>query len=127
VIVSGDFNDVAWSQTTDLFVQLSGLLDPRRGRGIFSTFHAQWPLFRFPLDHVFHSNHFKLVDLQCLDNAGSDHFPVCVELHFERRAPREQPEPEPSAADVQEAREKVQRAASGGEDSDGADGSVQSG
>lgn len=112
VIVSGDFNDVAWSQTTDLFVQLSGLLDPRRGRGIFNTFHAQWPLFRFPLDHVFHSNHFKLVGLECLDNAGSDHFPVCVELHYERRAPQEQPQPEPSAADMQEAREKVQRAAS---------------
>jgi endonuclease/exonuclease/phosphatase (EEP) superfamily protein YafD len=109
VIVSGDFNDVAWSQTTDLFVQISGLPDPRRGRGIFNTFHAQWPLFRFPLDHVFHSNHFKLVDLDCLDSAGSDHFPVCVELHYERRAPQEQPEP---SAAVQEAQENVQRAAS---------------
>lgn len=112
VIVSGDFNDVAWSQTTDFFIQLSGLLDPRRGRGIFNTFHAQWPLFRFPLDHVFHSNHFKLVKLECLDHAGSDHFPMCVELHYECRAAEEQPDPEPSAADVQEAREKVQRAVS---------------
>lgn len=110
VIVAGDFNDVAWSHTTDLFVQLSGLLDPRQGRGIFNTFHAKWPVFRFPLDHVFHSNHFKLVDIGLLDNAGSDHFPVCVELQYDWSAPEEQPEPEPSAEDVQEAEEKVQRA-----------------
>jgi endonuclease/exonuclease/phosphatase (EEP) superfamily protein YafD len=109
-IVAGDFNDVAWSHTTDLFIQLSGLLDPRRGRGIFNTFHAHWPLFRFPLDHVFHSNHFKLVDLRRLDEVGSDHFPVCVELQYERRAPEEQPEPEPSSKDVREAVEKVKRA-----------------
>jgi endonuclease/exonuclease/phosphatase (EEP) superfamily protein YafD len=108
--VAGDFNDVAWSHTTDLFIQLSGLLDPRRGRGIFNTFHAHWPLFRFPLDHVFHSNHFKLVDLRRLDEVGSDHFPVCVELQYERRAPEEQPEPEPSSKDVREAVEKVKRA-----------------
>ncbi|PEN14265.1 endonuclease [Longibacter salinarum] len=110
-VVAGDFNDVAWSHTTDLFIQLSGLLDPRKGRGIFNTFHAEYPIFRFPLDHIFHSNHFKLVNLQLLDYVGSDHFPVCTELHYEWRAPEDQPEPEPSSDDVEEAQEKVERAA----------------
>jgi endonuclease/exonuclease/phosphatase (EEP) superfamily protein YafD len=110
-IIAGDFNDVAWSHTTDLFMQLSGLLDPREGRGLYNSFHAEHPLFRFPLDHVFHSNHFKLVDMELLDYVGSDHFPVLIELSYEPTASIEQPEPEASHEEEQEADQKVEKAA----------------
>lgn len=80
VMVAGDLNDVAWSRSTHRFRRISDLLDPRIGRGMFNSFHARWPLIRWPLDHFFHSSHFSLVTMKRLPKWGSDHFPILVEL-----------------------------------------------
>jgi endonuclease/exonuclease/phosphatase (EEP) superfamily protein YafD len=106
-IVAGDLNDVAWSATTQLFLRLSGLLDPRMGRGFYSTYNARNPLIRWPLDHLFHSNHFRLVELRRCKDIGSDHFPVLVELSYEPEAPAEQPESRTESGDHEQAGERL--------------------
>ncbi|GGM95649.1 endonuclease [Dyadobacter beijingensis] len=106
-IVVGDLNDVAWSYTTDLFTKISGLLDPRLGRGFYNTFHAGIPVLRFPLDHVFCSTDFKLVELARLENFSSDHFPILLTLQYEPAASAEQEEPEAEPEDIELANEKI--------------------
>lgn len=112
-IVAGDLNDVAWSRTNHLFQKLSGLFDPRVGRGFFSTFNAKWPLLRFPLDHVFCSKHFRVLAFKVLRDCGSDHFPVYARLSLEASgAEVQREEPRPSPEDQAEAREKIAAAKS---------------
>ena len=109
-VVLGDLNDVAWSRTNYLFQDISGLLDPRIGRGFYNTFHADLPFIRFPLDHFFHSNHFRLVDFRRLPRFGSDHFPVYIKLSYEMDARALQEELKPEPEEITEAIEKIDKA-----------------
>ena len=109
-IVAGDLNDVAWSYSTTLFQEISGLLDPRIGRGMFSTFHVKAPFFRFPLDHAFASKHFKLKSLKRLPSFGSDHFPIFIEFSLDSKAPFEHEPPKADHGDKEEAENKIEKA-----------------
>lgn len=106
-IVMGDLNDVAWSRTTRLFQRMSGLLDPRVGRHFVNTFHADYPLLRWSLDHIFHSTDFALVHMKRLPHVGSDHFPVYVVLQTGRVFEGVQEELEQTDADEQQAQETI--------------------
>ena len=106
-IVCGDLNDVAWSYTTRLFQKLSGLIDPRIGRGMYSTFHARYPFIRWPLDHIFFSPDFTLVALKRLAYFGSDHFPILAVINHAPGAQEIQHAPESDTGDTARAREKI--------------------
>lgn len=107
IIVTGDLNDVAWSTTTRLFRKISGLLDPRVGRGMFNTFHADHWYMRWPLDHLFHSKHFKLFKLERMPSIGSDHFPLLTTLVYDEPDNDEHLGLEADHEDKQEAEEKM--------------------
>lgn len=108
VIVAGDFNDVAWSHTTHLFQRIGGLLDPRVGRGFINTFDTGNHLMRYPLDHVFASKHFLLVELSRLPDIGSDHFPMLVILDYDPGDSMDE-EPKPDAGDKREAEDAIDK------------------
>lgn len=110
IIVTGDLNDVAWSHTTRLFLRISGLLDPRLGRAFCNTFNANYFLFRWPLDHLFHSRAFRYVSLERMPRTESDHFAVLVTLSYEPEVKHEQERPVSDHEDLQEAQQKVELA-----------------
>ena len=106
-IVMGDLNDVAWSHVTTLFRKVSGLLDPRRGRGFYSTYSARNWLMRFPLDYIFCSDHFGLVTMKRMPYNGSDHFAMSIHLQYDASLEDKQEAPHPDAGEEEEAKEKA--------------------
>lgn len=106
-IVMGDLNDVAWSYVTELFRKVSGLLDPRRGRGFYSTFSANHWWMRFPLDYIFCSSHFGLATMHRMPHNGSDHFAMFIHLQYQPELKAVQEEPEADAEEIADAAEKA--------------------
>lgn len=111
IIVAGDFNDVSWSYVTLLMRRISGLLDPRIGRGPINTIHTRYPFARCPIDHVLHSPHFTVQTLERGPDIGSDHFPLLARLQREPEALEVHERPYVDATMRQHAREEIGKAA----------------
>ncbi len=83
-LVVGDLNDIAWSATTKSFLEISKLKDPRIGRGLYNTFNANHWWMRFPVDHLFVSKEFKIVQIKRSKYLHSDHFGLISEFGLEK-------------------------------------------
>lgn len=82
LIVAGDFNSTPWQRNMKDFKQQTGL-NNNQLYNIIPTWPVWLPaIARVPIDHIFHSDKFgKYKYYKGLD-AGSDHFPVFVDLEL---------------------------------------------
>lgn len=107
VIVVGDFNDVAWSQTTTLFKNVGELLDVRVGRSLYNTFDATSFIMRWSLDQIFVSEEWRVHEIHAGEDVGSDHFPFYAKLYLQPELAEEQ-KPEPATEEqLKTAREQI--------------------
>lgn len=84
VVAMGDFNDVAWSWTSEQFKEYGEFKDPRVGRGLIPSFDATSWWMRFPIDHLYVTDGLGLISFSRLDPVGSDHFPMKAIIKVER-------------------------------------------
>jgi endonuclease/exonuclease/phosphatase (EEP) superfamily protein YafD len=96
LVAVGDFNDVAWSDTSQRFKHVGRYLDPRIGRGLFPSFPVGQPLFRCPIDQLYVTENVTMVEFGRGPDVGSDHFPLIASVRIDaelarrlNRAPRE--------------------------------------
>lgn len=111
VVATGDFNDVAWSDTSRTFKHVGQYLDPRIGRGFYSSFDADRWWLRFPIDQLYMTPDIAVVAIERLRDVGSDHFPMAATIRVDAGvAARLNTAPEPVSEDE---REIVSRAIDG--------------
>lgn len=89
IVTMGDFNDVAWSDTSQRFKHVGGYLDPRIGRGLYSSFNANHLLIRCPIDQIFVTPDVAMVSFGRGPHVGSDHFPMVATVRLQRNLARE--------------------------------------
>ncbi len=82
-LVAADLNVTPYTAVWRGFLEATGLVDPRRGRGLLTT----WPAFapdplRIPIDHVLHNHKFRTVSLRTGEWLGSDHLPLIAEVEL---------------------------------------------
>ena len=79
-VLVGDFNCAPWSPFLSDLMGRTGYRDSRQGFGYHATWHAKRFFFRVPIDHAFVSPEVYVHDRSVGQSAGSDHFPVTVEV-----------------------------------------------
>ena len=82
-ILVGDFNCVPWSPFLSDFLSRTGYRDSRQGFGYDGTWYANRLFLRIPIDHAFVSPQVKVHSRTVGQSAGSDHFPVILDVSVE--------------------------------------------
>ncbi|TBW29125.1 endonuclease/exonuclease/phosphatase family protein [Gramella sp. KN1008] len=107
VIVIGDFNDVPWSQTVGLFKNVGELLDLRVGRFFYNTFDAGSSIMRWPLDHIFVTEEFRVESIKTGPNVESDHFHYFAKLFLQPELAEEQKPDNATEEQLKKARKQI--------------------
>ena len=97
LVAMGDFNDVAWSDTSQRFKHVGQLpRSPHRARASISSFDANHMFFRCPIDQIYVTEDVAMVSFRRGPHVGSDHFPMLATVRVDaelaarlNRAPRE--------------------------------------
>lgn len=80
-IVAGDFNATPWSHTFRHLMAEGELRNSQRGFGLQPSFPATLPTaLRLPIDHLLYTDGLRVIDRRLGPPAGSDHYPVVVDL-----------------------------------------------
>lgn len=82
IFLVGDLNTSPWSPVFKDLRQQSGLKNSMQGFGIQPTWPSFIPPLWTPLDHLLHSENFKVLDRKTGPHIGSDHYPVEVTLQL---------------------------------------------
>jgi len=80
VIVSGDFNDTAYSYTYHTIKEQLSDCFQEKGKGISTTYSGDFPSFR--IDFILHDTHFSCLNYRRIKKQYSDHFPVFSVFKF---------------------------------------------
>ena len=92
MILAGDFNAVPWERVTRRAMRIGGLLDPRVGRGLFSTYDTESLLISWPLDQILFQPQLTVQSFDKLPDFGSDHRAVLATLCHQPAAEQKAPE-----------------------------------
>lgn len=83
LVTMGDFNEAAWSKGAVEFKRVGGYVDPRVGRGLYASFHAQHMMIRCPIDQIYVTADVAVVSISLGPRVGSDHYPMIARLRFD--------------------------------------------
>jgi endonuclease/exonuclease/phosphatase (EEP) superfamily protein YafD len=96
VLMTGDFNTTPYSPIFEDWIEHTGLVDTRRGRGLAFTWPTYLPIVAIPIDHCVVSKEFRVIAERRLSRIGSDHYPILTVLALDPVAAPAPPAPEAS-------------------------------
>ena len=84
-ILASDLNITPYNHRFRKFLKDSGLIDPRRGRGLTPTWPGLLPRqVQVPIDHILHDNNFRTISLETGPRIGGDHLPMIAVLELKK-------------------------------------------
>ena len=82
----------------------------RVGRGFYNSFDVSSFILRWPLDHFFVSEEFRVAEIKTGESIDSDHYPFYISLSLEPEKAAEQKAEDPSENQVKRALDRIEQA-----------------